>query len=63
MDRADQDYFDEKIRPHLPAYATAQSAGLDLMAAVSNDVTLAPGARQLIPTGLCIALVAGLTGW
>ena len=43
----------------LPAYATAQSAGLDLMAAVEADVTLAPGARQLIPTGLSIALPAG----
>ena len=43
----------------LPAYATAQSAGLDLMAAVPGDVTLAPGARQLIPTGLAIALPAG----
>ncbi|HEY3146911.1 MAG TPA: dUTP diphosphatase [Dongiaceae bacterium] len=43
----------------LPAYATAQSAGLDLVAAVGNDVTLAPGARQLIPTGLAIALPAG----
>jgi dUTP pyrophosphatase len=43
----------------LPAYATAQSAGLDLMAAVDADVTLAPGARQLIPTGLSIALPAG----
>jgi dUTP pyrophosphatase len=43
----------------LPAYATAQSAGLDLMAAVASDVTLAPGARQLIPTGLAIALPPG----
>ena len=43
----------------LPAYATAQSAGLDLMAAIDGDVTLAPGARQLIPTGLSIALPAG----
>jgi len=43
----------------LPAYATAQSAGLDLMAAVAAEVTLAPGARQLIPTGLAIALPAG----
>lgn len=43
----------------LPAYATAQSAGLDLIAAVAGEVTLAPGARQLIPTGLCIALPAG----
>ncbi len=43
----------------LPSYATAQSAGLDLAAAVAEDVTLAPGARQLIPTGLAIALPAG----
>jgi len=43
----------------LPAYATAQSAGLDLMAAVQSEVTLAPGVRQLIPTGLAIALPAG----
>jgi dUTP pyrophosphatase len=43
----------------LPAYATAQSAGLDLMAAVEGEIVLAPGARHLIPTGLAIALPAG----
>ncbi len=43
----------------LPAYATAQSAGLDLMAAIEGEVVLSPGARQLIPTGLAIALPAG----
>ena len=43
----------------LPAYATAQSAGLDLIAAIDGEVALAPGARQLIPTGLSIALPAG----
>jgi dUTP pyrophosphatase len=43
----------------LPSYATAQSAGLDLMAAVASDVALEPGARRLIPTGLAIALPAG----
>jgi dUTP pyrophosphatase len=43
----------------LPSYATAHAAGLDLMAAVSGEVTLAPDARQLIPTGLAIALPAG----
>ena len=42
-----------------PQYATAQSAGMDLEAAISNDITLTPGARQLIPTGLAIALPAG----
>ncbi len=53
-----------KILPHgaglaLPAYATAGSAGCDLMAAVGEAVTLAPGQRRLIPTGLAIALPEG----
>jgi dUTP pyrophosphatase len=43
----------------LPAYATADSAGLDLLAAVEQPVTLLPGQRGLIPTGLAIALPAG----
>ncbi len=43
----------------LPAYATAGAAGMDLLAAVDAPVTLAPGARALIPTGLTIALPAG----
>src|SRR5690606_19189798 len=43
----------------LPAYATAGSAGVDLLAAVEADVALAPGARALIPTGLRIALPEG----
>lgn len=43
----------------LPRYETADSAGLDLLAAVERDVTLAPGGRALIPTGLSIALPAG----
>lgn len=43
----------------LPAYATPHSAGLDLMAAIDGEIVLQPGARQLIPTGLAIALPAG----
>ncbi len=43
----------------LPRYATAQSAGLDLAAAVTAPVLLAAGDRALIPTGLAIALPAG----
>lgn len=43
----------------LPTYATAQSAGMDLMAAVESDVTLGPGERKLIPSGLAIALPGG----
>lgn len=43
----------------LPAYETAGSAGMDLCAAVDRPVTLAPGARALIPTGFAIALPPG----
>ena len=45
----------------LPAYETALAAGMDLRAAVAEDapVTLAPGDRALIPTGLSIALAPG----
>jgi dUTP pyrophosphatase len=43
----------------LPKYATALSAGVDLEAAVPAPVTLKPGERQLIPTGLAIALPEG----
>ena len=45
----------------LPAYQSAQAAGLDLTAAVPADapVVLAPGARALIPTGVAIALPPG----
>ena len=45
----------------LPSYQSALAAGLDLMAAVPQDapLTLAPGARALVPTGLAIALPAG----
>ena len=43
----------------LPRYETAQSAGLDLAAAVTAAVVLAPGGRAAIPTGLAIALPPG----
>jgi len=53
-----------KLLPHgedlpLPEAATALSAGVDLLAAVDAPVTLAPGERTVIPTGLTIALPAG----
>ncbi len=43
----------------LPAYATAGAAGMDLLAAVVAPVTIPPGGRALIPTGLAVALPAG----
>ena len=43
----------------LPAYATPQSAGMDLRANLNEPVTLHPMERRLIPTGLHIALPEG----
>ena len=46
----------------LPAYQTAGSAGLDLVAAIPDEapLSLLPGARALVPTGLAIALPHGM---
>jgi dUTP pyrophosphatase len=48
----------------LPDYASQGAAGLDLHAAIDghNPLTLAPGARALVPTGLKMALPAGFEG-
>jgi dUTP pyrophosphatase len=48
----------------LPAYQSALAAGLDLLAAVPADapVTIAPGGRAMIPTGIAIALPPGSEG-
>jgi dUTP pyrophosphatase len=43
----------------IPAYATVHSAGLDLQAAIDEDVILSPGEYRLIKTGLAIALPDG----
>lgn len=43
----------------LPTYMSDGAAGADLCAAVTADLTLAPGARALVPTGLAIALPYG----
>ncbi len=43
----------------LPAYATAQSSGLDLAAALSDDIVIGPGEHAVVPTGVAIALPDG----
>lgn len=43
----------------LPAYQTEESAGMDLRAAIENEMLLMPMQRQLVPTGLFIELPAG----
>ena len=40
----------------LPQFATPGSAAMDLLACIDSPVTLAPGARQTVPTGIAIAL-------
>lgn len=43
----------------LPAYATPQSAGMDLRANIEDPITLRPLERRIVPTGLYIALPEG----
>jgi len=43
----------------LPRYMTEHAAGLDLFAAVRQDVEICPGQREMIPTGLAISLPEG----
>ena len=46
----------------LPAYQSAGAAGMDLLAAVDKPVTLQPGARALVPTGLVLEIPPGFEG-
>jgi dUTP pyrophosphatase len=46
----------------LPRYMTDLAAGVDLHAALAAEVTLAPGERTLVPTGLALAIPPGFEG-
>ena len=46
--------LDERMAGHLPAYATAGSAGLDLRACIDGPCVIEPGQATLLPTGLAI---------
>ncbi len=53
-----------KVLPHgeglpLPAYATEHAAGADLLAAIPDELTLAPGERALVPAGIAVAIPSG----
>lgn len=55
------------VLPHgegleLPSYATPGAAGCDLRAAVSQSLTILPGGRVLVPTGLAVAIPEGYEG-
>lgn len=43
----------------LPSYASAGSAGMDMLAAIEHDIVLKPFERKAIPTGICIELPEG----
>ncbi|WP_038595914.1 dUTP diphosphatase [Paenibacillus sabinae] len=45
---------------NLPRKMSEQASGYDLFAAVEGDLTLAPGARALVPTGIALAMPDGL---
>jgi dUTP pyrophosphatase len=48
--------LDARLRDALPQYSTAGAAGLDLRACIGEPMTLAPGAAELIPSGIAIHL-------
>ena len=56
MKTLDVKVLDPRLRGSLPQYATAGAAGLDLRACVDKPVTLAPGAAELVPSGIAIHL-------
>src|SRR5512133_970639 len=54
----------QQLRPQavLPVYMTELAAGMDLHAALLETLTLQPGERRLIPTGLALAIPPGYEG-
>lgn len=56
----------KRLRGHkdiaLPSYETGGSSGMDLRAAVKEDVILQPGEIRLIPTGLAVSIPKGYEG-
>jgi len=58
--------FVKRLRKNLPVsmpqYMTEGASGMDLFASLEDEVTLEPGERRLIPTGVAIALPLGFEG-
>ena len=46
--------LDERMRAHLPSYATPGSAGLDLRACIEGPLRLEPGHTELVSTGIAL---------
>ncbi len=49
----------ENFEGELPAYATAHASGMDVRARLEEPVTLEPGERALLPTGLSVEIPRG----
>ena len=56
MKTLDVKILDPRLRDVLPQYSTAGAAGLDLRACVEKPLKLAPGAAELVPSGIAIHL-------
>ena len=56
MHRLDVKILDARLKDQLPHYATAGAAGLDLRACIERPIELAPGATELVPSGIAIHL-------
>ena len=56
MKTLDVRILDPRLLDSLPHYATGGAAGLDLRACVHEPLTLAPGAAELVPSGIAIHL-------
>ncbi len=54
--KIDVKILDSRLNTQMPSYATPGSAGLDLRACLTEPLTLAPNAWQLVPTGMAIYL-------
>jgi dUTP pyrophosphatase len=46
----------------IPQYMTAGASGMDLFASLEKEVTLDPGERKIIPTGIAVAIPEGFEG-
>jgi dUTP pyrophosphatase len=56
MHKLDVKILDPRLRDNLPHYATEGAAGLDLRACIDAPIELAPGATELVPSGIAIHL-------
>ena len=56
MKTLDVKILDPRLRDALPQYSTVGAAGLDLRACIDKPLTLAPGAADLVPSGIAIHL-------